>query len=118
MFWPKTETEINVRIKNINEPTEIIINGLKEGTKYFYRLIYRTPNTSVINYRPTYSFQTAKKQGVPFTFVVQQVPIYEYIIRLMCENNFYRAYEWCSRASMEDFESVYMMIVIGDMYYY
>ena len=90
---------------NINEPTEIIINGLKEGTKYFYRLLYRTPNTSVINYRPTYSFQTAKKQGVPFTFVVQADPHLD-------EQSDTALYSICLKNQLEDNPD--FMIDLGD----
>ncbi len=68
------DQQTNWQTFNANEPTEIIVSGLNEGTNYYYRLIYKTTNTSIINYRPTYSFHTAKKQGVPFTFVVQADP--------------------------------------------
>ncbi len=90
---------------NANEPTEIIVNGLNEGTNYYYRLIYRTPNTSVINYRPTYSFQTAKKQGVPFTFVVQADPHLD-------EQSDTALYSICLQNQLEDKPD--FMIDLGD----
>jgi len=57
-----------------NEPAEIVLNQLTEGTKYYYRVSYRKPLQNQVFTRPIYQFQTAKKKGVPYTFVVQADP--------------------------------------------
>lgn len=59
---------------NALEPAEIIINGLQENTKYFYRMIYRVPGESNTITRPEFSFQTQRSPGETFVFVVQADP--------------------------------------------
>ncbi|MFZ1299153.1 MAG: metallophosphoesterase [Saprospiraceae bacterium] len=57
-----------------NVPAEIIISGLTETTKYYYRINYRRPNASGFSSRPEYTFHTQRKPGSSFSFVVQADP--------------------------------------------
>lgn len=56
------------------DSAEIIINGLQADTKYFYAVIYKNKGASNYITRPTYSFNTQRKTGSGFTFVVQADP--------------------------------------------
>lgn len=59
---------------NALEPAEVVINGLQENTKYFYRMSYRLPGDSNIITRPEFTFQTQRPAGGTFSFVVQADP--------------------------------------------
>jgi len=56
------------------EPTNIILSSLQADTKYFYRLLYRSPRVGSINTRAEYSFHTQRSSGQSFSFVVQADP--------------------------------------------
>lgn len=55
-------------------PANIVIDGLQPDTKYFYQVVYRTTQGSPSVTRPVYSFQTQRRRGSPFTFVIQADP--------------------------------------------
>jgi hypothetical protein len=59
---------------NALEPAEIVINGLQENTKYFYRMTYKLPGSTNIITRPEFTFQTQRPVGSIFSFVVQADP--------------------------------------------
>lgn len=56
------------------EPVEIVVAGLQANTKYYYRMCYRTPNTTTVTTRPEYTFQTQRPKGSTFSFIVQADP--------------------------------------------
>ncbi len=53
---------------------EIVISGLTPDTKYYYRVLYRHPSTTVTTTRPEFTFHTQRPPGSTFTFVVQADP--------------------------------------------
>ena len=53
---------------------EIIISGLSANTKYYYRVQYRHPRTTIVTTRPEFTFHTQRPPGTPFTFIVQADP--------------------------------------------
>jgi hypothetical protein len=55
-------------------PAEIQLTGLLADTKYYYRVNYRTPNTTGFVARPEYYFHTQRLPGSSFSFVVQADP--------------------------------------------
>ncbi len=57
-----------------NTPAEVLMSGLQANTKYFYRVNYRQPGSTNIQFRPEFSFQTAKTTGNSFSFVIQADP--------------------------------------------
>jgi hypothetical protein len=70
----KYSTQTNWQGVKANEPGEILIDNLSPNTAYVYRLQYRLPASSSINYRPEFSFQTQKAIGGNFSFIVQADP--------------------------------------------
>ena len=70
----KYSTQTNWQGVKANEPGEILIDNLSPNTAYIYRVQYRLPASSNINYRPEFSFQTQKAIGGNFSFVVQADP--------------------------------------------
>ena len=88
-----------------NEPAEVVLSQLTEGTKYYYRVSYRKPLTNQVITRPIYQFQTAKKKGVPYTFVVQADPHLD-------EMSDTALYSICLRNQLEDNPD--FMIDLGD----
>lgn len=62
-------------VDSVNEAaSDITINDLLPGTRYYYRLEYRTPHQNQVITQPEYSFQTAREKGQTFTFTVQADP--------------------------------------------
>ena len=57
-----------------NDAAEISITGLQADKQYFYRLCYRKPGDTKFTTRPEYTFQTKRKQGSSFSFIVQADP--------------------------------------------
>ncbi len=55
-------------------PANIVIDGLQPDTKYFYQVEYRADKGAPSISRPVYSFQTQRRRGSPFTFVIQADP--------------------------------------------
>ena len=53
-----------------NAGVNVEISKLKPNTRYFYRMRYREPGTTVFSSRPEYSFMTQRTPGSTFTFVV------------------------------------------------
>lgn len=84
---------------------EIIVTGLQADTKYFYRVNYRTPGTIPINYRPQYSFQTARSVLSTFKFVVEADPHLD-------EQSDTAVYNRCLQNQLEDAPD--FMIDLGD----
>lgn len=84
---------------------EIVVTGLQANTKYFYRVNYRTPSTTTINYRPQYSFQTARALGSSFKFVVQADPHLD-------EQSDTAVYNRCLQNQLEDNPD--FMVDLGD----
>jgi predicted phosphodiesterase len=67
--WALSETD------SVNEAaSDIILNGLLPGTRYYYRLEYRAPHHDQIVTRPEYTFHTAREKGQSFMFTVQADP--------------------------------------------
>ena len=84
---------------------EIIVTGLQADTKYFYRVNYRTPGTIPINYRPQYSFQTARSVLSTFKFVLEADPHLD-------EQSDTAVYNRCLQNQLEDAPD--FMIDLGD----
>ena len=55
-------------------PAEILISGLTADTKYYYRVCFRHPGTTIFSTRPEYSFHTQRLPGSTFSFVVEADP--------------------------------------------
>ncbi len=53
---------------------EILIKELEPDTRYFYRVLHRSPGESGITFRPEYNFHTQRKPGSEYTFVIQADP--------------------------------------------
>ena len=54
-----------------NDPIEIVIDGLSENTKYYYRLMYRVSGSGgSFTARDEHSFQTQRPSGSTFTFTI------------------------------------------------
>jgi hypothetical protein len=53
-----------------NEPIEVIIDGLKADTQYYYRMVYRRIGASAWLYRNEHSFHTQRARGSNFTFTL------------------------------------------------
>ena len=66
--------QTNWQLMRIGDPTEIIVNNLTPNKQYFYRLVYRKPNTTIETQRPEYTFHTQRPTNESFTFVVQADP--------------------------------------------
>jgi len=64
-FSTKTYTSNN------ENPANIVITSLKESQTYYYRLIYSYESDSTEYKSEEHSFETAKKTGEAFSFVVQ-----------------------------------------------
>lgn len=62
--------------KNIpsGSAAEILIDGLNENTRYFYRVLHRIPGSQLVFTRPEYSFHTQRKKSAEFTFVIEADP--------------------------------------------
>ncbi len=56
------------------EQAEVLVEGLKANTNYFYRLCYRKTGTTTVLNRPEHSFTTQRALGSKFSFVVQADP--------------------------------------------
>lgn len=52
------------------EPIEVVIDGLQNNTRYYYRMVYRKKGTTDWIRRAEYSFHTQRAQGSIFTFTV------------------------------------------------
>ncbi|GAB1474060.1 hypothetical protein MASR2M69_15010 [Bacteroidota bacterium] len=52
-------------------PYELLISGLTSGSRYYYRLKYKFPESINYVYSSEFSFCTAKERGVSFNFGVQ-----------------------------------------------
>lgn len=87
------------------EPSEILISGLQQDMKYYYRMCYRQPGTTPFNSRPEYTFHTARPQGKSFSFVVQADPHLD-------EQSDTAVYRRCLRNQLEDAPD--FMIDLGD----
>ena len=87
------------------QPSEVIITGLGQDTKYFYRICYRRPGTTPYTARPEYSFHTARPKGKSFSFIVQADPH-------MDEQSDTAVYRRCLRNQLEDAPD--FMIDLGD----
>lgn len=57
-----------------NSPAVVNLTGLTSNTTYYYRILYKAPNTSNITTRPEYHFSTQKSLNAPFKFIVQADP--------------------------------------------
>jgi hypothetical protein len=57
-----------------NEPVDVLIDGLKGNTQYFYRMRYREPGGKEFTARAEHSFYTQRAPGSTFTFTVQFDP--------------------------------------------
>lgn len=57
-----------------NIPQEIEILNLKENTKYFYRIRYKTSNSSSFSNGIEHSFQMPRPAGITFSFAVEADP--------------------------------------------
>jgi Calcineurin-like phosphoesterase len=57
-----------------NEPENVLIDGLKGDTQYFYRMMYREPGAKDFTPRAEHYFHTARKPGSTYTFTVQFDP--------------------------------------------
>ena len=55
-------------------PVEILVSGLTADTKYYYRVLFRHPGTTIFSTRPEYTFHTQRLPGSTFTFDVQADP--------------------------------------------
>jgi hypothetical protein len=66
--------QTNWQLMRVGDPSEIIVNNLTPNKQYFYRLVYRKPNTTVETQRPEYTFHTQRPSNESFTFVVQADP--------------------------------------------
>lgn len=53
---------------------ELLLDGLNENTRYYYRVLHRIPGSQQVVTRPEYTFQTQRKEGAGFTFVIQADP--------------------------------------------
>lgn len=84
---------------------EIVVTGLLANTKYYYRINYRLPGTTTINYRPQYSFQTARAVSSTFKFVVEADPHLD-------EQSDTAVYNRCLQNQLEDAPD--FMIDLGD----
>lgn len=87
-------------------PTEIIINNLVANKQYYYRLVYRKPNTTVETQRPEYTFHTQRPSNEAFTFVVQADPHLD----VQSDTNVYKR---CLQNQLEDKPD--FMIDLGDI---
>lgn len=56
------------------EPCDIKMAGLKQNTRYFYRVQYRATGTTSIKNRPIFNFTTQRPTSQAFTFVIQADP--------------------------------------------
>ena len=88
------------------EAAQLEIAGLQPNTRYFYRVVYRTPGTSSISYRPEFTFTTQKSVGTPFTFVIQADPHLD-------EQSDTSVYKLCLKNQLEDNPD--FMIDLGDI---
>ncbi|MGA1197382.1 MAG: DUF1566 domain-containing protein, partial [Candidatus Latescibacterota bacterium] len=55
-------------------PVEIVMNGLRPNTRYYYRTRYRQIGETVFKTRDVYTFHTARSPGNTFTFAIQADP--------------------------------------------
>jgi hypothetical protein len=53
------------------KPFEVLLDGLKPDTRYYYRMRYRQPGETEYKAGPECSFHTARRPGSAFTFGVQ-----------------------------------------------
>ena len=57
-----------------NKPGVLQIMGLKPNSKYYYRVSYKNISDTDFNSGPIYHFQTQRKKGESFRFVVEADP--------------------------------------------
>ena len=88
-----------------NNPAEVIITGLLSNTKYYYRMLYRSPNATTFITRPEYTFQTQRLVGSTYKYVVQADPH-------MDEQSNIPLYQLCLQNQLEDNPD--FMIDLGD----
>jgi hypothetical protein len=53
-----------------NQPTEVVIDGLQDNTRYYYRMVYREVGSTTWVYRGEHSFHTQRATGSTFTFTI------------------------------------------------
>ncbi len=88
------------------QAAQLEIAGLQPNTRYFYRVVYRTPGSSTILYRPEFTFSTQKSVGTPFTFVIQADPHLD-------EQSDTSIYKMCLKNQLEDNPD--FMLDLGDI---
>lgn len=88
------------------QAAQLEIVGLQPNTRYFYRVVYRTPGSSTILYRPEFTFSTQKSVGTPFTFVIQADPHLD-------EQSDTSVYKLCLKNQLEDNPD--FMLDLGDI---
>ncbi len=88
------------------QAAQLEIAGLQPNTRYFYRVVYRTPGSSTILYRPEFTFSTQKSVGTPFTFVIQADPHLD-------EQSDTSIYKLCLKNQLEDNPD--FMLDLGDI---
>ena len=94
------------QLMRVGDPTEIIVNNLTPNKQYFYRLVYRKPNTTIETQRPEYTFHTQRPSNESFTFVVQADPHLD----VLSDTNVYKR---CLQNQLEDKPD--FMIDLGDI---
>lgn len=96
-----------VQIAEPSQPTEIRLDGLTADTKYRYRLCHRPTGTEETIRRTEHVFQTARRPGSEFTFVVQADPHVD-------EQSDTSLYRRCLQNQLEDAPD--FMIDLGDIF--
>jgi hypothetical protein len=81
------------------------LNNLSPNTTYFYSVHFKANLDTGFTIRPTYQFQTAKTQSLPFTFVVQADPHLD-------EQSDTSLYSRCLQNQLEDHPD--FMVDLGD----
>lgn len=89
-----------------NEAANVVIKGLESNTQYYYRICFRKPGTTLVNYRPEFRFHTQRPVASAFKFIVQADPHLD-------EQSDTALYSLCLKNQLEDNPD--FMIDLGDI---